>query len=492
MKSHLFLLLALVALGILLLVPAAVLHPLSTLPDTNDTLLITYIINQVQINLLDPQKPLYWATFFSSYQDTLAYSDLFLTTATTTLPLRLLSVSPLLVYNFSLIASIFATSLTSFLLFHHLTRSPIASSTAALIFVFSGFHFAHLPHLQIFNLTFLPLCLYFLLKFLDSSKKIFLHGFLLCGLLQTLNSIFAGYLVVLASLILIMFHPRRSKILNLKSLIFFLPYFLLSLYILLPYLQLQFSFPEAQRPLTDAAHFAHSLDSMFTAYPALSTLFLIVLFFPRKISCRHLPWITLAFTSFILSLGPVLKISQHTFKLYNLPLPLPYALLYYTIPGFTGFRTPSRFVMLTLLGISALLALSLAKLHLPPKFKVLLPPLILVLLILNSPLPLPSYQTNLTPPAIYRQVKDLPPSAVILEWPPLLWNQPGNELESLRSLYSLTHQHRRFGGYSGFAPQSWINTVHTLQCQGLNPQTYQLLRSLGITHLLLPGRLFSL
>jgi hypothetical protein len=47
-----------------------------------------------------------------------------------------------------------------------------------------------------------------------------------------------------------------------------------------------------------------------------------------------------------MSLGPVLKWSSQTIKIFHLPIPLLYTIFYYVFPGFNGFRTPSRFMLL--------------------------------------------------------------------------------------------------------------------------------------------------
>jgi len=195
-----------------------------------------------------------------------------------------------------------------------------------------------------------------------------------------------------------------------------------------------------------------------------------------------------------MSLGPVLKFSQQTVKILGLPLPLPYALFYYLFPGFKGLRTPGRWIILASLAASVITSLKLTPLFSKLKNKTVYLFLILtsLLLILEAKPPLKSYYFNPTPPPVYQKVKSLPPESIILELPVKLWNMENNQIESLRSLYSLYHQKRRFNGYSGFAPQDWIVLVQRINKKGLTPEIISQLKSLGITHLVEDNQLKKL
>ncbi len=195
-----------------------------------------------------------------------------------------------------------------------------------------------------------------------------------------------------------------------------------------------------------------------------------------------------------MSLGPVLKIFGHTVKIFGLPIPLPYTAFYYLFPGFTGFRTPSRFIILALLCAVVIIGLQLKLIFekLKTKTKAIFIALVLSLLFLEADLPLKGYPVNINTHPVYEQVKALPAEAVILELPIRLWNMPDHEIESIRSLYSLEHKHRRFGGFSGFATNSWINLVEKINAHGLNEENTSKLKSLGVTHVIENNRLYPL
>jgi hypothetical protein len=533
--------------------PAAFRYPSDTLPDNNDTRLIAYIIGQVQQNLLKLQ-PLHYGTFFAPDQSTLAYSDLFLTSAALTLPFRFLTHSPIIIFNIALVLNFLLTIFASFLLFEYLFKDLRTTSLAVLLFNFSGFHLHYLPHLQMFSMWLLCLSLYFFLRYLNENRPLFLTLFFAIVTLQLAESIFPVYLIFFATIIIVIAippwrewqsikiginlngSPRRVLLAMTKHSLPFIP---LWLFLLFPYYQLHTSLPEAIRPIRDAAHFSLGLDQIFTQFHSwtIITIFILcgVVHVLSKIfdaagalaknrtdhvhrsrresrqrrddivtreygfwrgPKRHIfnPWKYIFIFSIIMSLGPILKIFDSNLRLFGFPIPLPYALFYYLLPGFTGFRTPSRFIILALLATVVLIGFKLKPIFAELKTKtiVIFLLLILSLLFLEADLPLRGYPVNIHMHSVYQEVKNLPPDAVILELPIKLWNMPDHEIESIRSLYSLEHLHRRLGGFSGFATNNWINLVNQINAKELSPTNIKALKSLGITHVIQNNQLFKL
>jgi len=334
-----------------------------------------------------------------------------------------------------------------------------------------------------FNLWLLLLSIYFFLRFQKENNSRFLTLFFITVTLQLIESIFPAYLIFFTTFFLFLQKPSQIKKI-LSKLLLFIPLWTILLF---PYLKLHFTFPEAKRSIHDAAHFSLGLEEIFTKYKGSASL-IIFLFFSlvtKKISTKAKPWWIVFIFSLLMSLGPVIKIFGETLKVFGLPIPLPYSVFYYLFPGFTGFRTPSRFIVLTLLAITIITGYSFQKLanNLKARTKYTFALLTLSLLLYELSTPLASYPVNTTPPQIYQQVADLPKDSIILELPIKLWNNEGHEIESLRSIYSLSHKHRRFGGFSGFATDQWIETVQKVNKYGLNQENTNTLKLLGITHI---------
>lgn len=466
-----------------LIYPSALRHPTNTLPDNNDTRLIAYIIGQVQNNLLHRQPPpavagLFHGTFFAPYENSLAYSDLFLTTAIISLPFRAFTSSPIIIFNLAYLINSTLTFVSAFLFFAYLTPSNHRGLLAAFLFFLSGYHLIYLPHLQVYSLWAVFLALYFFLR-----RFYFL--FFLAVSLQMAESIFPVYLIFFTAAIFYFRQPIPLKTLAVRA----LPFVPLWIYLIFPYLSLHYSLPEATRPIRDAAHFSLGLEEVFTKYHSWTIILLLLL----SLKIKRSDLLILLATGLALSLGPVVKLFGHSVKILGLPVPLPYALFYYLFPGFQGLRTPSRFIVLALIAASAMIATRLpaiaTKLQAGLPKKPLLYAVIISLLLFEAGLPRPGYAVDINPPKVYAEVKKLPPDSVILELPILLWNQPGHEIESVRSLYSLDHGRRRVGGYSDFAPLAWIDLVGQITTSGLNPEVVTRLRSLGVTHVVENNRL---
>ena len=551
--------------------PSAFIYSRDTLPDNNDTRLIAYIIGQVQQNILKHQ-PLHYGTFFSPDQNTLAYSDLFLSSAVLTLPFHLITDSPIFIFNIALVLGFLLTILASFLLFELILNDLWLTTLAVFLFNFSGFHLHYMAHLQAFVLWPFLLALYFFLRFQKENRSLFLMLYFCLVTVQLAESIFPVYLLFFATIFLFLgefgagalaknrtdhvhtsrreSRQRRDEIVTreygfwrgpnqiLKKIIFWsLPFIPLWAFLIYPYAHLHFSLPEATRPIRDAAHFSLGLDQLFTQFHSWTVIVIFLisgaarvllgnypqeqkrgifllkknfcdeaktaakswlsgLWFPKKCTgvSREANWLLIFWFSIIMSLGPVLKLFGTNIRIFGFPIPLPYSLFYYLFPGFTGFRTPSRFIILALLATVVLIGFNLKPIFakLKPKTRFIFLLLILSLLFIEADLPLKGYPININMHPVYSEVKKLPSEAVILELPIKLWNEPDHEIESIRSLYTLQHGHRRFGGFSGFATNKWINLVEAINARGLDPENISGLKALGITHVISNNQLSPL
>lgn len=525
-------------LGLLLCLfvyPSSFVYPKDTLPDNNDTRLIAYIIGQAQNNILE-RKNLYQATFFAPEPNTLTYSDLFLTTSILTLPTRLFTNNPILVFNIGFILSFTLTFFTSFLFFQKITKGLFGTIIATLIFNLSSIHLHYYSHLQVFSFWIFFVALYNLICFLESQQQKHLHLFLIFTTLQLAETIFTTYLLFFASLFVAVgkFIKHRGASQNRtehahapsvareygfwrgSSL---LVYPIVWIVLVLPYAKTHFLYHEATRSIRDAAHFSLGPEELFTKYQSWATITIlaVILFhttthFLKKASASSKNRTQadpasycsvgseygflrstkqLLIFSIIMSLGPVLKIFGQTLKPFqnfgiDWPVPLPYTLFYYLFPGFSGFRTPSRFIILALFAICIMIAVSIEKHYkgLKNRAKIYVVLIVLTLLALENRLPLTGFPVNINPPTIYQSLQNLPDEAIILELPIKLWNMPDHQIESIRSLYSLQHKHKRLNGYSGFATLEWIKLVEDINAYGTSNEVLQKLKSRGVTHII--------
>ncbi len=480
--------LILTLLGSWFFVPTIWLNLGTHLPDHNDSLLITYILNQIQINLTQG-RPLFWGSFFAPYSNTLTFSEPFITSALISLPLHFLKVPPLVIFNFNLLLGFGLTAVTLFLLLRTLTSSAKTACWASLFFVFSSFHLTYLAHLQMFNLWLVPLALWSFIRLQQTRRLKFFHLFCLLLTLQLFDSVLLAFFIIFAAIAWYIHSPFPLK----KSYWFgLMPYLLIGFLVLNPYFQLSQTFPEAVRPIRDAAHFSLGPEEWLTSFPSLLFFLVLVSAIFRSRVPQSTIWKRLGLFAFILTLGPVLKFNHQTVKFFHLPIPLPYTLFYYFFPGFQAMRTPSRWIVLGALSLTVYIALKCKK-QIEDLSLLKYSGLLLTTLLFSWwPGPRPSFFIDTTLPTPYNQVRFLPDQSILLELPIKLWNMPGSEIESLRSLYSLDHQRRRLNGYSGFAPEAWIDLVNQLNSEGLTTQNLQTLKAWGITHVILNQKLIPL
>jgi hypothetical protein len=156
----------------------------------------------------------------------------------------------------------------------------------------------------------------------------------------------------------------------------------------------------------------------------------------------------------VFSLGPFLHVAGH-----RLPIPLPYALCYYVIPGFSSMRTPFRFAVLVALATAVLAGLgfdALRRRYPRLGFTFLAGALLAAGALAWSPtMPFVPYPDRASMPPVYSWLAAQPDSSPILELP-----VPAGEVEGPRDLrrqmYVLYHGKPRLDGASGFTSNRYM------------------------------------
>ncbi len=159
-------------------------------------------------------------------------------------------------------------------------------------------------------------------------------------------------------------------------------------------------------------------------------------------------------TGLVISLGPLLKVAGH-----RLWIPLPYTLFYYVIPGFSSMRTPGRFAVLVALATAVLAGVGLDAIRrryprLDSTF--LLGTLIAAGVFAWCPtLPFVSCPDRASMPPVYSWLAAQPDSKPILELPVPVreWEDP---VHVRRQVYVLYHGKPRLDGASGFTSNLYM------------------------------------
>src|SRR5258708_31101079 len=257
------------------------------------------------------------------------------------------------------------------LLSYYLTKNFLASLLSGFLVIFSPATLNYVVHIQVLEVYWVPLAILCMVLFLDTQKRKYLILSLACFLLQFYNSFLPAYFILFSCVILYIFKwfEKRIKIFALfseKNLLLIVLAFLLTLPLVIPYFQVSREFHYV-RDLRDSIHFALQPEDLL--YPGDTTrlksillsvvptnhysqnnefkpgylvaifsflvlLSIVYLFIKRKrLNIYEKSFSTIAFLGLLLSFGPFLHLNRHTVH-QPFPIPLPYALFYYIMPGF--------------------------------------------------------------------------------------------------------------------------------------------------------------
>lgn len=468
-----------------------------------DELLIAWIHNWVIHALFTDSFSLFNANIYHPYTNTLAYSDLFLTTSILGAIPQLIIVEPIGIVNVTIISSLLFLAIASYALSYYLSKDILASFTAGLLVIFSPAVIDKFVHIQILAIAFVPFAILFWLLFLNTKKTRYLIASMLFFIFQTINSFLPGYFIFFSILIITGFYSYRNKkkalfILTRKNLLLIIISLALLIPIGIPYFSVSHEFNYV-RDIRETIHLALQPEDLLYAHPSsrfepiLSTLqskenhpnadfkygfigfiFTILVIFSCIKSIRNFKkekWeVNALFATgvfgLIMSLGPFLHLFRETIH-YPTPIPLPYALFYYIVPGFQGIRNSARWEMLFILAMAVVVAFVLSKVlaKIDRKKKLILYTILFVGIIMEFNFPI-TYQQTLQKqdfPQVYYWINTTPEDTTIVEMPIYTWDmQPYVMDENMREYYATVHFRKMVNGASGFSPPPWQSMVKDL------------------------------
>jgi len=389
-------------------------------------------------------------------------------------------------YNLNIFLSFIITAYTTYLLAKYLTDDIYASFIAGLIFTFCPYRIFHviLGHLSLLRNEFIPLYIMFLLKFI---KDINLKNTLLFSLLFIINiytSIYITFILVLFSSVFIIYNIKKLFIRkNLRYIIIVLIIILIST---LPFLYafksegdryftfqslkftsdysadlMAFISPTSFNPFWGDGirklNFNFTWSEHFLGY----TVIIILLYGIIKVSVDK-SWIIAGIISFILSLGPTLKIMDKTGSSIflfpvddlNVTVPLPYIIMYYLC---SFVRNPGRFTLFTLFSIAILCAYYLKDfLNRSGCKKIFITILLTIFILIEYAIIMPL--TNSQVPDIYHIIGKEKGDYTVLEIPVFIadgWHNIG-EYNNRIQYYQTVHKKRILNAYLGRLPESFF------------------------------------
>lgn len=491
-----------------------------------DELLIAWIHSWVVHALFTNPLSIFNANIYYPYQNSLAYSDLFITGSLLTAPFVYLIGQPIAANNITLISSILFLGFTIYLLSLQVSKNYLSSLLAGILVVFSPVTLSYAVQIQMIEIYWVPLSILFYLLYLKNKKTKYFILFLASFLLQFYNSFLPAYFIIFSVVIISIFNhfENREKFriyLSRKNLVLILLTFLLMIPLMIPYFQVSTQF-HYTRDLRDTIHFALQPEDLL--YPGENTRlasslirliptnqfsqnnefkpgylgfifsFLLVLVISFLIIKRKKPtfydksFISIATIGIVLSLGPFLHLGRHTIH-FPVPIPLPYLLFYYILPGFQGFRNSQRWEMLFVIAIAILISLIFSNILKNISFKkqlIIYGILFLGIIVEFLPFTFVSIPQKKDFPKIYSWMAGTQADSKFIIIPAYTWSmQPnvGNEL--YREYFSTSDFRPMVNGYSGFSPPPWQNFISTLHENFPNKTSVNLLQSIGIQYVII-------
>jgi hypothetical protein len=490
-----------------------------------DEALITWIINWDIHSMVHDPWHIYNAPFYFPYKNALAYSDTFFTSAFIAfLPIMIFK-EPMIAYNVNVIFSLMSLGFFTYLLVNYLTDDSYAGVVSGTLLAYSSFTLQRLPQLQVISIQWIPLCLLFF--FIYIRKKSFRYLFIsnLFFIMQIFNSILPGYFVAFSLGLIVTYYFFVNKkalqpLFNRKLLMLLIIDIVLLFLLTKPYFQVAKEFHYV-RDIRETINFANRPE--YILYPndntrlapllnlfykndtsrltfdgyfgfALLILSIMVLVYNiikwRKTKNAYLHiFLLIGVSAFILSLGPALQWGGKVIKLPFI-IPLPYALLYYIIPGFKGIRNSGRWDMMAVFALSVAIGIfiSIVWKRLRYGVKVMIAILICVLVLAEFNFPRSYYKIETLSefPLVYQYLSKLPKSSAIIELPYYNWNMsPYGILENRRAYYETLYYRNRVNGGSGFSPQAWQNRTIDFIFNFPDARTINYLKSIKVTHIVM-------
>jgi len=491
-----------------------------------------------QRQLLTDPTHLFDANVFYPYARSYLFDELLIGIAIITLPLRLFSDNPILIYNLAMLSTFVLSALAMYALARRLRCAPPAAFAAGLIYAFAPLHMAHLTHLGLLSGQYFPLIILFLDRLLapdpHASPRVGWADAILLALLLALQALSAQYyafylifvvggfvgLRALQEGVRRRFPPfgvwARLAFAGLLAGATVAPFFL-------GYRLVQGDYV-VERSIAENAYYSANLASFFTAdgqnllwgaltaplrgfgrytfernmFPGLLALLLALAGLVvgwRRALVQYLALLGLG--AAILALGPNLYVTADNKSI--LLSQMPYGFLYFHFPGFDSMRVPARFGILFILSVAGLAGVGLnwllgriaawrpARPHLDRRvLATLLATLLIVGIVaesLNRPAQPVPLATRAQAPPVYGWLA-AQPRAVILELPFVIPDHPDRfgMLGDLYQFYSLYHGHPVVNGSANVVPKGYKALFYELR-DGPTPRALAILQGLGVTHL---------
>ena len=442
------------------------------------------------------ERGLYQAPFFFPLKNTTTYSDPFVTSGIFAAFVQVLVPQITLIeqMNLQLLLGTVAFVLAMYWLLRVFGGDRVTSLLLAVFATFIPLRFVYVVHAHTYLVFGIPLGLAFLYRYFETKRWRFLFGYAVAFLMQAVNAPMTAYFFVTAVVALVSADRIAKGIWRIDRHFFFWTLVVCGIVgvFYLPYLEQALEF-QSMRTIRDTAHFSFSLERLAQWDIVIPVLigFLVYAKFLIKKTFLHIKkngpavfGLLLLLVGLLFMLGPVAKIDDQTVKLFGFPIPLPFSIAFFSLPGMSAFRAVTRWSVLASMGLVIFLQF-LPKISRQAflYFQISVFGLA-VFSVLQAQQFLPLFSVESDVPQIYQELAEYPESALAI-LPAYVWSmQPYVSRESVRLLYQPITQKTYYNGVSGFLPPTRAEEIHLLFSSFPSDESIEMLRKNDIELLL--------
>lgn len=422
---------------------------------------LAWVAHQV---VADPVH-LFDANIFYPQPNTLAYSDAMLLPALVVAPLHWLGISPVAVYNLTLLAAFVLSGLAAYYLVRHLTGSGPAALLGGVIFAFSPHRMEHFDHLELQFAFWIPLAVLAWHRAIahDTGRSYLRVAAMVSG--QVLSSIYLSiFLITWLGFVTLVWSartPRRA--LRAGALMLVPPLVVLAIYSV-PYLQTREQLGD-RRPREIALYSATASD--FLSAPRTNVLYgwTDALGANERHLFPGLMVVGLVLVGAWPPIGPVRLIHAAGLGLaILLTIGLNgflYGFLYDWVLPFRGLRVPARAAILILLAASVFAGFGLTRLlaWVTSRRLAALAATAVICLAMVEFLTSPRLVTVDRQVSTWYSFLRTVPGAVVFEWPVTVPWRLYNMQDVIYMYRSTMHWQPLLNGYSGHYPKPYIDLL---------------------------------
>jgi hypothetical protein len=441
-------------------------------PDMDDAFFNIWRLAWVAHQLVHEPRALFDANIFYPATHTLAYSDAMLLVGLAGAPFFWAGVPPAVVHTGLLLAALASSAWAMHALALRLTGDRAAAVVAGVILGFAPYRFAHIAHMELQWLLWMPLALLALHRLVERpgagrglAVGACVAGQLLCSIYY---GVFLALLIGVAWLALVAAEGWRPR-LAAATAAAALPLALAAVPYLAPYAASRHAHPPrsadeiarySARPadylrvpgfnVLRSNHETQEAEEERSLYPGAAAIALAILALWPPVS--RVTWVYLA----LLAVAVDASFGSHG---------LTFRTVQAAIPPLANLRAPARFASLVLVALAALAAIGAARIltRLPgPRARAGLAAGLVAVCLVEYWSRLPLRDATLAPATVDRWLATLPDETVLLELPVppphRLWL-----LETSHQVRSIHHWRTLVNGYSGFPPRSYGNMLVDLE-----------------------------